>query len=465
VPVAQLFTVFLRAPARPRYLGELTRLTGMADGTARQALRRMREQGWVTADHEQGRTRLESNRRLRLYSITQSGTAAAPSQLKEAQGQVASISRALGIAPPAPSPGPARRAPRPRGPAARGGRAPGLTAGEARVVRALLAEPRRARYNAELARLAGLAQSSTLKAVGSLAGRGWVQGGMAEMTARGRGSGRKLTAYSLTLRGLDQAPGALVAVQASAATAAAALGPAQADAPAGTAGRAAGGTANWRAERAAREDPTARVIAAFLADPGQPRHHAGLMSQCGLPSTTVHMVLARLAGKGWLTLVPLRVMAGPGTRTVRGHVISQAGLEAAPGQLDAIRARAARIEAARDGPAPAVRTGLPALATALVMRALIAVPGRVLCYAELAERTGVPENTLRPALQRMTRDGLVSSVPELASSRAGASGRPRLLYCLTPIGEKVGPTIVDAARRQVAAVGGPPGKEAPGLGR
>ena len=47
--------------------------------------------------------------------------------------------------------------------------------------------------------------------------------------------------------------------------------------------------------------PTQFVLEAFLADPGRELYGLELCEACGLASGTVHPILARLEGLGWLT--------------------------------------------------------------------------------------------------------------------------------------------------------------------
>ena len=46
--------------------------------------------------------------------------------------------------------------------------------------------------------------------------------------------------------------------------------------------------------------PTQMVLAAFLADPGQEIYGLEICQEADLPSGTVHPILARLEGLGWL---------------------------------------------------------------------------------------------------------------------------------------------------------------------
>jgi PadR family transcriptional regulator, regulatory protein PadR len=46
--------------------------------------------------------------------------------------------------------------------------------------------------------------------------------------------------------------------------------------------------------------PTQRVLRALLSDPAQERYGLEICAEAGLPSGTVHPILARLEGAGWL---------------------------------------------------------------------------------------------------------------------------------------------------------------------
>jgi PadR family transcriptional regulator, regulatory protein PadR len=47
--------------------------------------------------------------------------------------------------------------------------------------------------------------------------------------------------------------------------------------------------------------PTQLVLRALLADPAQERYGVEIGQAAGLPSGTIHPILARLEGVGWLT--------------------------------------------------------------------------------------------------------------------------------------------------------------------
>jgi DNA-binding PadR family transcriptional regulator len=47
--------------------------------------------------------------------------------------------------------------------------------------------------------------------------------------------------------------------------------------------------------------PTQLVLRALLADPEQERYGVEIGAEAGLPSGTIHPILARLEGVGWLT--------------------------------------------------------------------------------------------------------------------------------------------------------------------
>jgi PadR family transcriptional regulator len=97
--------------------------------------------------------------------------------------------------------------------------------------------------------------------------------------------------------------------------------------------------------------PTQRVLRALLDDLSTERYGAEIGDLAGLPSGTVHPILARLEGVGWLTShwedIDPREQGRPARRYYR---LTAAGAEAARNALArAYRPRTARIV---DSPLP-----------------------------------------------------------------------------------------------------------------
>ena len=81
--------------------------------------------------------------------------------------------------------------------------------------------------------------------------------------------------------------------------------------------------------------PTQLVLRALLADPAEERYGVEIGRVAGLPSGTVHPILARLEGVGWLTSrweeIDPRAEGRPARRYYR---LTPDGLELARGALD-----------------------------------------------------------------------------------------------------------------------------------
>ncbi|NES13991.1 MULTISPECIES: PadR family transcriptional regulator [Micromonospora] len=102
--------------------------------------------------------------------------------------------------------------------------------------------------------------------------------------------------------------------------------------------------------------PVAKVLAALLADPEDPRYGLDLMKLTGLPSGTLYPVLHRLRAAGWLTadweeIDP--VAAGRPAR--RYYRLTAEGVRAARPALAELRALAPDR-----GPSNVTPTGAPA---------------------------------------------------------------------------------------------------------
>jgi PadR family transcriptional regulator, regulatory protein PadR len=98
--------------------------------------------------------------------------------------------------------------------------------------------------------------------------------------------------------------------------------------------------------------PTRAVLELFLGDPDTPRYGLEIGSHTGLPSGTVHPILARLEGlawldSGWEDIDP--TLAGRPRR--RFYRLTAAGAEQAEAALAAARARRTRLTARRPAPA------------------------------------------------------------------------------------------------------------------
>lgn len=93
--------------------------------------------------------------------------------------------------------------------------------------------------------------------------------------------------------------------------------------------------------------PTRAVLEAFLCEPDAPRYGVEIGSLAGLPSGTVHPILARLEGLTWLTSgwedADPSVLGRPRRRfyrmTATGAVAAQAAVEAANARRSALSAR------------------------------------------------------------------------------------------------------------------------------
>jgi DNA-binding PadR family transcriptional regulator len=96
--------------------------------------------------------------------------------------------------------------------------------------------------------------------------------------------------------------------------------------------------------------PTQLVLTALVTDPDRERYGAELGREAGLPSGTVHPILARLEGLGWITSswedVDPSEVGRPARRYYR---LTGTGLDAARSAL----ARASRPRVTSLGPVPA----------------------------------------------------------------------------------------------------------------
>lgn len=101
--------------------------------------------------------------------------------------------------------------------------------------------------------------------------------------------------------------------------------------------------------------PTQAVLQVFLHDPDSPRYGLEIGTHAGLASGTVHPILARLEGAGWLDSgwedVDPTVVGRPRRRFYR---LTAAGVEQAATALTAAHARRSRLQARRPATAPAL---------------------------------------------------------------------------------------------------------------
>lgn len=102
--------------------------------------------------------------------------------------------------------------------------------------------------------------------------------------------------------------------------------------------------------------PTARVLAALLADPEADRYGLDLMQATGLASGTLYPILHRLTEAGWLTTqweeVDPTVQGRPARRYYR---LTPEGVTRARQSLAELRASTVVPEPARPDTTPAVR--------------------------------------------------------------------------------------------------------------
>jgi PadR family transcriptional regulator len=105
--------------------------------------------------------------------------------------------------------------------------------------------------------------------------------------------------------------------------------------------------------------PTRALLEVFLSEPGVPRYGLELGAHSGLPSGTVHPILARLEGLGWLDSswedVDPSAVGRPRRRLYR---LTAEGADQAQTALAAAHARRARLTARRPARAtPRLGTG------------------------------------------------------------------------------------------------------------
>jgi PadR family transcriptional regulator, regulatory protein PadR len=91
--------------------------------------------------------------------------------------------------------------------------------------------------------------------------------------------------------------------------------------------------------------PTQLVLRALLADPSQEQYGVEIGQAAGLPSGTVHPILARLEGGGWLTSRWEGVDPGAGGRPARRYY------QLTPHGVELARAALARAYSATARPA------------------------------------------------------------------------------------------------------------------
>jgi|SRR5215471_5543814 len=81
----------------------------------------------------------------------------------------------------------------------------------------------------------------------------------------------------------------------------------------------------------------ARVLRAFLEDPGAPRYGFDLMRSTGLPSGTLYPILARLERCGWVVSRSERIdPAAAGRPPRRFYELTEHGLRAGRRELTAL---------------------------------------------------------------------------------------------------------------------------------
>ena len=105
--------------------------------------------------------------------------------------------------------------------------------------------------------------------------------------------------------------------------------------------------------------PTRAVLEVFLSDPEAPRYGLEIGSHAVLPSGTVHPILARLEGLGWLDSgwedVDPTVVGRPRRRfyrlTAAGAAQAEAAIEAADARRSYLKARRTPQLTPRFGPA------------------------------------------------------------------------------------------------------------------
>lgn len=96
---------------------------------------------------------------------------------------------------------------------------------------------------------------------------------------------------------------------------------------------------------------TQALLAVFLSDPSSSRYGLELGRETGMPSGTVHPVLARLEGIGWLTSGWEEVdPAAVGRPSRRYYRLTESGERGARAALAAVAARRAALTGARQVP-------------------------------------------------------------------------------------------------------------------
>jgi len=96
--------------------------------------------------------------------------------------------------------------------------------------------------------------------------------------------------------------------------------------------------------------PTRFVLEAFLADPVREMYGLELCEECGLASGTIHPILARLEGLGWLESAWEDVDPQSAGRPARRYYRLTA-LGARDARVELARARATRVRSPRLRPA------------------------------------------------------------------------------------------------------------------